>query len=150
MALPVVRETASPLTRLHDELDRMFQEFTVPSFFHFRTETGRWAPTLDVYEKENDLIVEAELPGIPKEAVKISCNDHTLTLQGETKKEEEQKREGYYRAERRYGSFYRSVALPEGVDFEKARAEFRNGVLRITLPRSARPEEKARTIPISG
>jgi HSP20 family protein len=147
----------SPLTRLHDEIDRMFQEFTVPSFFGLlpagyppEVGRGRWAPALDVYEKGNDLIVEAELPGIPKEAVKINCTDHTLIIQGETKKETEEKKEGYYRAERRYGSFYRTVPLPETVEYGKAKAEFRDGVLKITLPKQAKPEEKSRTIPITG
>src|SRR5581483_10871026 len=106
MALPAVRESSSALAHLHDEIDRMFQEFSPPSFFPVWPERGRWAPALDIYEKENNLIVEAELPGIPKDAVKISYIDHTLTIQGETKKEEEQKREGYHRWERRYGSFY--------------------------------------------
>jgi HSP20 family protein len=140
----------APLTRLHEEIDRMFQELAVPGFFPFLPERGRWAPALDLYEKENNLIVEAELPGIPREAVKITCTDNTLTIQGETRKEEEEKREGYYRAERRYGSFYRTVSLPEAVDFEKAKAQFRDGVLQITLPKVAKPEEKGRTIPISG
>jgi HSP20 family protein len=106
-------------------------------------------PAINLYEKENNLIVEAELPGIPKDAVKITCTDHTLTIQGETKKEEEEKKEGYYRMERRYGSFYRTVALPETVDYGKAKAEFKDGVLKITLPMTAKPEEKGRTIPIS-
>jgi HSP20 family protein len=149
MALPV-RTTSSPLGRLHDELDRMFQEFALPSFFPTWSEQGRWAPALDLYEKDGNLIVEAELPGIPKEAVKLSCTDHTLTIQGETKKETEEKKEGYYRSERRFGSFYRSVALPEEVDFQKARAEYKDGVLRITLPKSAKAEAKSHTIPITG
>ena len=149
MALPV-RETTSALARLHDEIDRMFQEFSVPSFFPLRAEHTRWAPALDVYEKDNQLIVEAELPGIPREAVKISCTDQTLTIQGETKQETEEKRAGYYRTERHYGSFYRTVPLPEPVSFEKAKAQFRDGVLQITLPTQLRPEEKTRTIPITG
>lgn len=149
MALPV-REPGTALARLHDEIDRMFQEFSMPGFFSLWPERARWAPLLDMYEKDNDLIVEAELPGIPKEAVKISCTDQTLTIQGETKKEAEERREGYYRAERRYGSFYRTVTLPVEVDYEKAKAQFRDGVLQITLPKRAKPEEKSRTIPISG
>jgi HSP20 family protein len=149
MALPV-RETSSALARLHDEIDRMFHEFSLPGFFPFGTERGRWTPALDLYEKNGNLVVEAELPGIPKDAVKIACTDHTLTIQGEMKKEEEEKKEGYYRAERRYGSFYRIVNLPEGVDFDRAKAEFKDGVLTITLPKSSKPEEKARTIPITG
>jgi len=150
MALPVLREADTALARLHDEIDRMFQEVARSGFLPFWPERGRWAPALDVYEKGNDLIVEAELPGIPREAVKVTCTDNTLTIQGETKKQEEEKREGYYRAERRYGSFYRSVTLPEPVDFEKAKAQFKDGVLQITLPKQSKPEAKAHTIPISG
>lgn len=148
MALPV-REPGAALARLHDEIDRMFDRLPFPDFFsHHRA--GHWAPVLDMYEKDGNLIVETELPGIPREVVKINCSDHTLTIQGETKKEEEEKREGYYRSERRYGSFYRSVALPEGVSATKAKAEFKDGVLKITLPRETKPEEKSRTIPITG
>jgi HSP20 family protein len=147
---PPVRETHSVLARLHDEIDRMFHEFSLPSFFLTGTERGRWAPALDLYEKNGSLIVEAELPGVPTDAVKIHCTDHTLTIQGETNKEGEEKKEGYYRAERRYGSFYRMVTLPEGVDFDTAKAEFKEGVLKITLPKTSRPQEKARTLPITG
>jgi HSP20 family protein len=150
MALPV-RESTTALARLHDELDRMFTEFSLPSFFRAVPERGRWSPALDVYEKDGNLIVEAELPGIPKEVVKISCTDDTLTIQGETKKEEEDtSREGFYRAERRYGSFYRMVTLPEPVDYTQAKAQFKDGVLQVTLPKTTRPEEKTRQIPITG
>jgi HSP20 family protein len=149
MALPV-RESNTALARIHDDIDRIFQEFPTPSFFSLWPERTRWMPALDVYEKDNSLIVEAELPGIPKEAVKLTCTDQTLTIQGEIKKEEEEKKEGYYRAERRYGSFYRTVALPEEVDFNKAKAEYHDGILKITLPKSAKVETKTRTIPISG
>jgi HSP20 family protein len=150
------REPVTSLARLHDEIDRMFEDFALPSLSSLwpgalpGKGSGRWMPALDVYEKENDLIVEAELPGIPKEAVKITCTDSTLTIQGETKKEEEEKKEGYYRVERRYGSFYRTVPLPESCDYSRAKAEFRDGVLKITLPKTAKPEEKGRTIPITG
>jgi HSP20 family protein len=143
------REPGNALARIHDEIDRMFEHFTLPTLPSLWPERGRWMPAINLYEKENDLIIEAELPGIPKDAVKINCTDHTLTIQGETKKEEEEKKEGYYRMERRYGSFFRSVALPETVDYGKAKAEFRDGVLKITLPKVAKPEEKSRTIPIS-
>jgi HSP20 family protein len=149
MALPV-REPGTALARLHDEIDRMFEGFTLPDFFSHHRAGGRWSPALDMYEKDGNLIVETELPGIPREAVKINCSDHTLTIQGETKKEEEEKREGYHRSERRYGSFYRSVSLPEGVSAAKATAQFKDGVLKITMPRQAKPEEKSQTIPISG
>jgi len=101
-----------------------------------------------MYEKDGNLIVETELPGIPREAIKINGSDHTLTIQGETKKEE--RREGDYRSERRHGRFYRSVALPEGVSAARAKAGFADDVLKITMPLQAKPEEKSHTIPISG
>jgi HSP20 family protein len=148
MALPT-REPGTALTRIHDEIDRMFEHFTLPNLPSLWPDRGRWMLAINLYEKENNLIVEAELPGIPTDAVKITCTDHSLTIQGETKKEEEEKKEGFYRMERRYGSFHRTVALPEPVDYGKAKAEFRDGVLTITLPKVAKPEEKGRTIPIS-
>jgi HSP20 family protein len=147
---PPVRETSSVLARLHDEIDRMLHEFPLPSFFLTGTERGCWAPAFDLYEKNGSLIVEAELPGISEEAVKIGYTDHTLTIEGETKKEAEETKEGYYRAERRWGGFYRTISLSEGVDFEKAKAELTQGVLKITLPKASKPEKKTRTIPITG
>lgn len=147
MALPV-RESASPLTRIHDEIDRMFQDLTLSSFWPFRESAVR-LPALDLYEKNGNLVVETELPGIDKKDVKISYTDSTVTIQGETKQEKEEKKEGYYRSERQYGSFFRTVPLPQAVDFDKAKAEFKDGVLTLTLPKSAQAEEKARIIPIS-
>jgi HSP20 family protein len=143
MALPV-RETASPLARLHEELDRMFQDFGVWPW----GDRGARAPAVDVSEKNGKLIVEAELPGIAREDVKVTYSDQGITIQGETKKEEEEKREGFFRKERRTASFYRLVPLPAAVDYEKATAEFRDGVLCITLPKAEKPAEMARTIPI--
>jgi len=93
MALPV-REGASPLGRIHDEIDRMFQEFTTSRFWP-RIEGATRVPALDVYEKNGNLVVEAELPGIDKKGVKISYTDSTVTIQGETKSEKEETKEGY-------------------------------------------------------
>lgn len=147
MALPV-RESASPLARLHDEIDRIFQEFTTSRFWPRLEGAGR-APTLDLYEKNGNLVVEAELPGIDKKDLKINYTDSTLTLQGETKTETEEKKEGYYRSERQFGSFYRTIPLPCAVDFDQAKAEFKDGVLTVTLPKTAVPEPQQRTIPIA-
>jgi HSP20 family protein len=136
------------MARIHDEIDRLFHEFPTPSFWPFREVSGR-APVLDLYEKDGDLVVEAELPGIDKDDVKISYTETALTIQGETKQEKEEKKDDYYRSERQYGSFYRTIPLPQGIDFGKAKAEFKNGVLTIKLPKSAKPEDHSRTIPIS-
>jgi len=147
MALPV-RENASPLARIHDEIDRMFQDFTTSRYWPWAEGIGR-VPSLDLYVKDGNLVVEAELPGIDKQDVKISYTDTGVTIQGESKHEKEEKKEGYYRSERQHGGFYRTVPLPQAVDFGKAKAEFKNGVLTITLPNRAVPEDRDRTIPIS-
>lgn len=93
-------------------------------------------PPLDLYEEENEIVVKAELPGMTKDDIQISSADNVLTIRGEKKKEEEDKGKDYYRAERVYGAFVRSVALPAEVIPEKARAIFKNGVLEIRLPKS--------------
>jgi len=144
-----VHEPGAALTRLHNELDRMFEGFNPAQFFGFGpTADRRWMPALDVYEKDNFLVVEADLPGVPKEAIKISCTNHVLTIEGETKSETEEKKDGYYRSERRYGSFSRAVPLPEDADYDHAKAEFKDGVLKVSLPKASRPEEKVHTIPV--
>lgn len=147
MALPV-RETASPMARIHDEIDRMFQDFTTSRFWPWAEGASR-IPSLDLYEKNGNLVVEAELPGIDKKDVKISYTDTSVTIQGESKQEKEEKKEGYYRSERQYGSFYRSLPLPVPVDFAQAKAEFKDGVLQITLPKAPQPADAERTIPIA-
>jgi HSP20 family protein len=148
MALPV-RENSSPLTRMHDEIDRMFKDFTTSPLWPRLEGVGR-VPSVDVYEKDGAVVVEAEMPGVNKDDIHVSHTDSTVTIQGETKQEKEENKDGYYRSERQYGSFYRAIPLPAAVDFSNATAEFHDGVLRITLPKSQHPEEKRRTIPVNG
>lgn len=123
------------LTRLRDEMDRMFERFvepagTLPAGF------GNWSPNVDVYDRENTLVVEAELPGVNKENVDVSVEDHTLTIRGEMKQEEEKKEEGFYRRERRYGQFMRSIPLPVDVKTDEAKASFHDGILAVCLPKA--------------
>ena len=94
------------------------------------------APALDVYEQKDDLIVKAEIPGLTKDEIDISLEGNTLTIKGEKKKEEEVKEEDYYRCERTYGAFSRSVELPVAVQTHKVNAAFKNGVLEIRLPKT--------------
>jgi len=93
-------------------------------------------PPLDLYEEENEVVVKTELPGMTKDDIQISFADNVLTIRGEKKKEEEDKGKDYYRAERVYGAFVRSVTLPAEIIAEKARAVFKDGVLEIRLPKS--------------
>lgn len=98
-----------------------------------------WAPQVEVFERGSNLVIRADLPGLKREDVDVEVEDDSLVIRGERRNELEDQREGFYRSERSYGSFYRVIPLPEGVDESKVNASFRDGVLEITLPR---PEER--------
>lgn len=92
-----------------------------------------WSPPVEMFERDGELIVRADLPGIKKDEVKIEITDRHLTIEGERKDEREEKGAGFYRSERSYGSFCREIALPEGVRTQNAKAKFKNGVLEISM-----------------
>ena len=119
-----------------DEMDRIFGAAPRAS-----VNGAAWAPSIEVKEKEGKLLVTAELPGVKKEDVKVHIDGETLVVEGERKQEKEEKREGYYHSERSYGTFYRSIPLPEGAKLELTAAQFNNGVLEVTVPI---PEAKVR------
>lgn len=100
------------------------------------------APTVDVYEEKDDIVVKAELPGIDKDNIKVNLTDHTLTIKGEKKKEEEVNQENYYRCERSYGSFVRTVELPGEVHADKVKASFKNGILEVRMPKTEQAKVK--------
>jgi len=108
---------------------------------------GAWAPAVDIYEHEGNLVLKAELPGIDPKDVDVRVENNVLTLHGERKFESEVKREQYHRVERAYGTFSRSFTMPSVVDTEKIKAEFKDGVLRVTLPQ--REEAKPKQISIA-
>lgn len=95
---------------------------------------GQWMPHVDAFEKDGCLVVRADLPGVNKDAVNVEVSDGELTIKGERHKEFEEEKEGVYRHEREYGSFYRSFPLPEGVKSEAVKATFNNGVLEVKVP----------------
>jgi HSP20 family protein len=117
-------------------------------FRRARTIATAWAPRIDVAERNGQFIVHAELPGMNKDDVKVAINDSFLTIEGERKNEKKEEREGVYYNECRYGSFYRTIPLPEGTDCSKATAEFRNGVLEVTMPALPCPEPKQRRLEV--
>ena len=132
------------MRRLQDEMDR-----TVGRFFGREPEGGSWHPAIDVAERNGQLQVHADLPGLKPEDVKVEISDNSLVIQGERRYEHEDQKQGFYRSERRYGQFYREIPLPEGANIEQAKAQFRDGVLQVQVPV---PEQasKRRTIPVEG
>lgn len=103
---------------------------------------GEWLPSLDLSETKNDIVVKAELPGIDTKDIDISLTNDVLSIKGEKKQEKEEKEEDYHFVERSYGSFTRSIRLPRDVQSDKISASYKNGVLKITLPKSEEAKKK--------
>jgi HSP20 family protein len=101
-----------------------------------------WMPAVDVFEKADKFVVKAELPGMKEDDIDVSVVGDTLSIRGEKKTETEIKDEDYYRCERSYGSFYRSIPIPSNVDANKIEASFEDGVLEVALPKSAKVKPK--------
>ncbi|MCG3161223.1 MAG: hypothetical protein JMDDDDMK_02374 [Acidobacteria bacterium] len=146
---------ASPfnlMSRFADEMDRVFGDFGLGrGLGHgWLAPLGRrelWSPQIEVFERGDQFIVRAELPGLSKNDVKVDVTNDALTIQGERRQESEEDRQGYYHSERSYGSFYRSIPLPEGVKTGEAKANFHDGMLEVTMP-APRRETSRRQIEI--
>jgi HSP20 family protein len=133
--------TVSPLrelARLENEINRIFKEL-VP--VEQTAEVVVWSPRVDVYEKDNNVVIEAEIPGAKKEDIELKVKDNTVVIRGEVKKEEEKKDENYFRKERFYGKFERVIPLPADVKIEEAKAEYQDGILKLTIPKSVQEKE---------
>jgi len=110
---------------------------------------GEWVPAIDVAENENSVFVKVELPGMSEKDVDVNILGNTLTVKGEKKKEEEKKEQNYYRLERSYGSFQRSVTLPSAVEAAKCKASFKDGVLEIEMPKKEEAKPKQIKVNVS-
>jgi HSP20 family protein len=149
-----VRDPFALLKEMTSELDRMFDASAWSPMrwpvlrAALAQEPTTWYPKIDVFEKDQRMVTRIDLPGMKKEDVKVEVTDSQLTISGERKSDTEEKRENYYRAEREYGSFYRTIPLPEGVTVEDVKATFSDGVLEVSLPLPAKPESTVRTIEI--
>ena len=108
-----------------------------------------WMPSADVSETDTAYLIKAEIPGVKKEDVKVTLQDGMLTIQGERKMEKEEKDEKFHRIERSYGSFVRSFSLPDDVEESAVQAEFKDGLLNVTLKKSAKPKSKAVNVQVS-
>lgn len=104
---------------------------------------AEWSPIVDVSEDDKEYVIEAELPELKKEDVKVSVQDNVLSISGERKSEKEEKNKRYHRVERQYGRFVRSFALPEDCDGSKVAAEYKDGVLKVRLPKSEKEKPKS-------
>jgi HSP20 family protein len=131
---------------LRREMDRVFERFLEPLWEEMPAATGEWAPSLDISETKDALVVKAEVPGVDPKDIEISLRGDYLTVRGEKRHEKEEKDEKYHRVERSYGSFMRAVQLPAATDANKVTATFKNGLLTITLPKT--PAAKGTTIPV--
>ena len=152
----------SMLERFADEMDRILDDFGLdrPSP---ASRTGRsflrswqgssawsWAPDVEVFHRNDEFVVRADLPGLNKDDVKVDVTENGITIQGERKREHEEEREGFYRSERSYGSFYRMIPLPDGTITDQAKAKFKDGVLEITMPAPPEHVRRGRRLEITG
>ena len=139
------------LKSVQDEFNRVFGNGIPNIFSGVQTAANKWSPKVDVFEDENAIVIEADLPGLKAEDFNLSVENFKLTLSGERKFEKEVKTEGnqgnWHRVERNYGSFSRTFTLPVTVNVEAVKAEFKDGVLHVTLPK--REEVKARNISVT-
>lgn len=136
------------ISTIRDEMNRLFDDFftSFPSIFSERKRgllEGEWAPNIDVAETDENVVVTAELPGVNQNEVEITVVNDVLTLKGEKKEEKEIKKENYHRVERSYGSFQRSISLPTGVQADKAKANYKDGVLTVTIPKIEEAKPKS-------
>jgi len=163
---PPPAHAASPfilMRRFVEDMDRFFEDFglahgraTPPLFSRgrelMRREAGLipadWSPRVDVLEREGSLVVRADLPGMAKGDIEVEIEGDLLTIEGVRKEEKEEGREGHYYGECSYGRFYRAIPLPEGADADKATAEFRDGVLEVSIPAPRRTGPQARRVEV--
>ena len=134
------------LRSLQEEVNRLFTGNMARSFDEEGIARGSWSPSVDIYENKDQIVLEAELPGMKREDFDLSVENNTITLRGERHFEKKDETDNYHRVERAYGSFTRSFTLPNTVSAEGAAAEYTNGVLRVTMPK--REDTKARRIEI--
>jgi len=147
--LPAKREEYEPFTFFREEMNRLFDNF----FRGFDIEPlerrfAAFSPSIDISETDKEIVISAELPGMEDKEIDVSVSKDSLTIKGEKKEEKEEKGKSYYRMERSYGSFCRTIPLPSEIDTEKAVAEFKKGVLTIKLPKTPEAIKETKKISI--
>jgi HSP20 family protein len=147
-------EPFSMMQRLSQQMDRWFDDWGFDRDFG-RSRSGRmgrmsfWSPQVETFQRGDQFIIRVDLPGMKKEDVNVEVTDNVLTIHGERRDEHEENREGYYRSERSYGSFSRVIPIPEGAIAESAKANFKDGVLEVTVQAPPREVSRGRRLEIS-
>jgi HSP20 family protein len=147
------QDDENPFLALQHRMNRMFDDFfrgfDIEPFGRFGGDET-FVPQMNISEDDKEIIVSTELPGIDEKDLEVSITKDTLTISGEKKSETEDKKKNYHRIERSYGSFCRTIALPEGIDESKAEAELKKGVLKIRIPKTAEAQPQRRKIEVKG
>jgi HSP20 family protein len=153
------------MRRFAEEIDRVFEGFGLGhglmSAWPFRGRRGlaphgpgmepaAWSPAVEVFQRGDRLVIRADLPGLTKDDIHVEVKDDAVTIRGERQHEHEERQEGYFHSERSYGSFFRSIPLPDGALADKADASFRDGVLEVTVPAPRHAESKGRRLEVKG
>lgn len=149
--LAMRRETANPFDRFQREMDQLFNGFL--SEWPGRTslldrQFGSFVPDVDVSETDKEIRITAELPGLGEKEVEVTLTQGALTIKGEKREEHNEEKGDVHRSECRYGMFERTVQLPNGLDADKAKASFKKGVLKVTLPKTAEAQSNRKRIPV--
>lgn len=149
--MPVKREGENPFALLRKEMDSLIENF-MKGFgsepFHAGW-TGGFTPKVDIVEGEREITVTAELPGMDDKDIDVLLTSDSLTIKGEKREEKEDKNKDYYRMERSYGSFTRTIPMPVEIDAEKVEARFRKGVLTVTLPKTPKAITETKKISVT-
>ena len=130
------------LGMLQDRMNRLFDDAGRGWRADEPAATTTWSPSVDIFETEGEIVVKAELPGMDRKGITLHLENNVLTLRGERKFEKETKEENYHRIERSYGNFSRSFSIPAMVDAENIRADYKDGVLKIVLPKKEQAKPK--------
>ena len=138
----------APLGTLQEDINRLFDATFRGGLpvIDDGVEGRQWSPELDIYENADNFVIEAHMPGLNINDIKIDVQNSTLTIRGERKFEEKSEKEEYIRVERSYGSFFRSLSLPMNVEADKIEANYKDGILKLTLPKSEQAKPKQITV----
>lgn len=147
--VPVKRDRENPFSLLRHDMDTLFDDFfrgfeMEPSFGSH----GRFSPKVDITESDKEIRVSAELPGMDEKDIDITLNNDSLTIKGEKKEEKEDKGKDYYRMERSYGTFCRTIPLPVEIETDKVNAQYKKGILTVKIPKSVKAIEEKKKITV--